>query len=294
MKSAARNLPSMITICGIVTVPMLAWFSTHNDPPWLTMWSVAAAEFSALKLMSLAGLWRSAPPGRGLGYLALWPGMDARAFLASEPAPRPAGRELAFALVKFALGLGLCAWTAANATTAPVLVVGWAGMVGIVFALHFGFFHVGSWVWRSAGVTARPIMDAPVLARSVAEFWGARWNLAFADNARRFVLRPLARRIGAAWAGAVVFLVSGFVHETVISLPARGGWGGPTLYFLLQAAGAAVEKSAVGRRLGLGAGARGRAWTLFVAAAPAPLLLHSPFVEKVIVPFFQFLAELLT
>ena len=85
--------------------------------------------------------------------------------------------------------------------------------------------------------------------------------------------------------------MSGLVHETVISLPARGGWGGPTLYFLLQAAGAGIEKNAVGRRLGLGAGVRGRAWMLLVTAAPLPLLLHAAFTDRVIMPMLQAAAK---
>ena len=90
-----------------------------------------------------------------------------------------------------------------------------------------------------------------------------------------------------------MFLLSGLVHETVISLPARGGWGGPTLYFVLQGLGAAFERSATGVCLGLGRGGRGRLWTLLVAAGALPLLFHTPFARNVIVPFYRSLAALL-
>jgi hypothetical protein len=173
------------------------------------------------------------------------------------------------------------------------MLVGWVGMIGIIFTLHFGLLHVISWLWRRAGVNAPPIMRAPIAADSLADFWGGRWNAAFADAARRFLFRPTVRWLGARGAGAFVFLVSGLVHEVVVSLPARGGWGGPTLYFLIQGAGIAVEKSPLGKYLGLGSGLRGWAWTALCTIAPVTLLFHSPFVHRVIVPLYQTLHDLL-
>jgi len=85
----------------------------------------------------------------------------------------------------------------------------------------------------------------------------------------------------------VVFVVSGLVHESVISVPARGGWGRPTLYFILQGAGIAVEKSALGKKAGLGGGVRGWLWMAVCTGGPVALLFHPPFVHRVIGPFFE-------
>jgi hypothetical protein len=282
-----------LAVVGLGLLPIAVWWCTREAPAWVVMWAIAGAEFFALKLLTLAGLWRTAAAWRIATYLLLWPGMNAKAFLtASLPAARAAtGRELMVAIIKLAFGLAMAAWAAAHVTTVSHLLVGWVGMLGIIFTLHFGLFDFASWAWRHIGVAAMPIMRAPILATSLAEFWGERWNAAFADAARRFLFRPLARRWGAPRAGGLVFLVSGLVHETVISLPAHGGWGGPTLYFLLQAAGINLEKSAVGGRLGLGAGRPGWLWMLLVTAIPLPLLFHVPFAERVIVPFFRYIAK---
>ena len=284
---------SVAAIAAIVAALIIA--SACLALHWLAALGIALSLFYGLKLATLRGCTSEASPRRLLGYLAFWPGMNAPTFLRADlpPPPRPGLAELAFALAKLALGLALAAWATRHADTAPVVVAGWAGMLGVIFTFHFGFFHLLSWGWRRAGVAAPPLMRMPIAARSLAEFWGERWNTAFAEAARRFLLRPLARRWGTAAAGAIVFLVSGVIHELAISLPARGGWGGPTLYFMLQAAGVAAEKSARGRRLGLGAGGRGRLWTLAVTALPLPLLFHAPLVERVVVPLFRFLQEAL-
>ena len=83
----------------------------------------------------------------------------------------------------------------------------------------------------------------------------------------------------------VAFLGSGLIHDLVISLPAQGGYGLPTAYFVLQALGLAVERSSFGQSLGLGKGFAGWSFTLLVAAGPAFWLFHPPFVTRIVVPF---------
>lgn len=134
---------------------------------------------------------------------------------------------------------------------------------------------------------APPIMDWPILASSIAEFWGRRWNLAFRDVTRRYIFRPLVGPVGAAAATMAVFIVSGLVHDLVISVPARGGYGLPTVYFILQGFAILLEHSGFGRRIGLGHGFPGRAFCLAVIVAPLPLLFHMPFVEDVVVPMLR-------
>jgi D-alanyl-lipoteichoic acid acyltransferase DltB (MBOAT superfamily) len=143
------------------------------------------------------------------------------------------------------------------------LIRGWVGMLGIVLLLHFGTFRLLAVIWQSCGIRAIPIMSNPLRSKSLSEFWGKRWNLGFRQLAHDLVFRPLHRRLGAGGAGFLVFVLSGLIHDFVISLPARAGYGLPTLYFALQGIGVAVEpcdrESAVGyswhsSRLGLPSG----------------------------------------
>ena len=84
-----------------------------------------------------------------------------------------------------------------------------------------------------------------------------------------FTFRRLRPVVGASGAAVLVFLASGLIHELVISVPARGGYGLPTGYFLIQGVAVAGERTQVGRRLGLGRGWRGWLFTAVVVAAPA-------------------------
>lgn len=165
-------------------------------------------------------------------------------------------------------------------------------MIGSVLFLHFGVFHLLSCAWRTAGISAPRLMDRPFASTSVSEFWGRRWNVAFRDLTHRFLFRPLASRIGAGRALAVSFLFSAVIHDLVISVPAGGGYGGPSAFFLLQGAAVFVERSRLGRNIGLGHGWRGWLFTVCVLALPVPLLFHPPFVDNVVVPFMAALGAL--
>ena len=149
-------------------------------------------------------------------------------------------------------------------------------MAGLVLLLHFGSFQIVALMWQSAGMNAKPIMSAPLRATSLAEFWGKRWNLGFRQLGYELIFRPLHRVLGVELAGLLVFLVSGLIHDLVISVPARGGYGLPTGYFLLQGAGITMEHSRWGKRLGLAHGARG--WLFMARSFGAGFLALSSLV----------------
>jgi len=183
---------------------------------------------------------------------------------------------------------GVTPWVAQD----HAYLAGWVGMIGIVLALHFGSFHLLSCMWRAAGVQARPLMNRPLTSVGLGEFWGRRWNTAFRDLTHRFLFRPLAPWLGSRGAVFAGFVFSGVVHDLVISVPAKGGYGGPTLFFLVQGVAIVLERGSVGRRLGLGSGWRGWSFTMGSLLAPVVVLFHRPFVERIIVPFLQAIGAL--
>ncbi len=257
-------------------------------PAWAWMWALSIAVFGGFKWATLAqalgeGV-RPAAPWRVPAYLLLWPGMDARGFLTGTAAGRPA-REGAWAALKTGFGAVLLWWVARR--MGSDLLAGWVGMTGLIFLLHFGSFDGLALFWRQQGVDASPLMRAPVRSASLGEFWGRRWNSGFRDLVFGLWFARLKTRYGARTATLTLFLFSGLVHDLVISLPARGGYGLPTAYFLLQGAGLLAEHSR-GLPLARWRGRwQGRVWTWLVVAGPAFWLFHPPFVRRVMLPFFH-------
>jgi hypothetical protein len=263
-----------------------------EEPRWAFMWQLAFAIYVGFKALTW---WTTPAVGvslrRRLGYLIAWPGLDAKAFFDAPCLFRPSLRGWLFAVSKLLLGIVLIAGVYPRLHDANEVVRGWVGMLGVVFVLHFGVFHLLSLAWQSVGVSARPLMDWPILAASVSDFWGNRWNRAFRDLTHRYLFRPLTARFGAKVALVLGFLFSGIIHDLIISVPAGGGYGGPTAFFLLQAAAVFGERSALGQRLGLGHDVRGWAFVLVVLLGPALLLFHPPFVRNVAVPFLDYLTQ---
>ncbi len=258
----------------------------------MEMWGLCLALFGAAKCWVLTVGQPLTRGARG-AFLGLWVGMDAEAFVGGRrPAARPSSNDWMAATGKTLFGVGMASGIARIFAPSHPLVAGWIGMAGLILCLHFGTFHLLALAWRRAGVPVTLLMDRPLRAGTLAEFWGQRWNRAFIRLTRELIFLPASRRWDPRAARWLAFLASGLVHELVISVPARGGWGGPTLYFLLQAAGIAAQRSPAIRRHGWAAGMRGRVWTLLWVGTPAFILFHAAFVERVILPFMHALKAL--
>jgi alginate O-acetyltransferase complex protein AlgI len=227
--------------------------------------------------------------------LFAWSGLDAGSFLGSAPLQdkdRPTLLEWGAAIGRLLAGIVLFWFVAARITGSDNLFTGWIGMTGLILMLHFGAFHLLSCAWRSVGVDAQPIMKRPLTSTSLSEFWSRKWNTAFRDFTYRFLFRPLNKWCGPRWAILVGFIFSRIIHDVVISVPAGGGYGGPTIFFGVQAVGMFVERSRAGRAAGLGKGWRGWMFAMFMLLLPAYGLFHPTFVRNIILPFMHVLGAI--
>jgi predicted DCC family thiol-disulfide oxidoreductase YuxK len=298
---------------ALITLPSAALLVRDHLAPWQFTWLMAAAIFFGCKwLTAWRALQRNADPTlpRTLGYFFAWPGMDAERFLAPTPSRplldrlKPLSLVLSRTQARPAIAnilLGAVLFFGFARFPQQQLLAGWIGMIGMILILHFGLFRLVAAGWHKVGINVEPIMNAPLRSKTVSEFWGRRWNTAFNRLAVELVFRLTVRGLGGRSscdtarrsrrsstlhlsqttmiATLTAFLVSGLIHELVISLPAGAGYGLPTVYFLLQGIGILVEKASPQ--------IRGRIFTVLIIALPAFCLFHPPFVRNVILPFMK-------
>jgi hypothetical protein len=274
----------------LVVLPLGALSLYSLLQPWTFMWILAVSIYFGLKWLT----WRKArgrvphAPWRSIAYLLAWPGMDADSFLDSRKvAPPPRLWDWIRAVLETSLGVILLWVVARNLPQGQTLLRGWIGMLGLILLLHFGTFQILALFWQGLAVTATPIMSAPLRSESLSEFWGKRWNLGFRQLSYDLIFAPLHRILGAGLTTFLVFVVSGLIHDLVISVPARGGYGFPTAYFMLQGLGITIERSPSGKRVGLHRGIRGWLFMAVVTVGPVFWLFHPPFVMHVIIPFMK-------
>lgn len=273
-------------------LPLLALGCRPVLTPWIFMWAMAFAIYAGCKWLTLRtaiGEGTKATRRDQLVYLFLWPGMSIQEFVRdavirkAPPTKNVALGEWLAATIKMLVGIAMVWWLVPAIDPQAWQVRGWIGMVGIILMLHFGSFHLLALVLQLFDYQARPNMNAPLRATSLADFWGRRWNSAFNTLVDRYGFRLLAPRIGAHTALLVVFFVSGLIHEAVITLPAGGGYGLPTVYFLFQALGIFIERTPILRRQPLAK--RLMAWAFIVL--PLGCLFPPIFIRNVILPMLH-------
>lgn len=249
-------------------------------PAWLWMWMLAGSLWIGFKWMNFT---REGGFKRVSKLFAFWIGTDAAAFRKDRVIEGAHRTHWKSGTLFVAVGLVLL--TVILPRVSNTIVAGWVGVTTMLCVFHFGSFALLAAIWRRLGFGVEPIMRAPWMADSLAEFWGPRWNRAFSDWGRLWIFRPLFRKLGLVWGTLAGFFASGIAHEIVVSLPARGGFGLPTIYFMVQGIGVLAQ-----RKFPM---LKGHLVTLLLVLLPAPILFHPPFIREVFVPMTDALLTLL-
>lgn len=131
-----------------------------------------------------------------------------------------------------------------------------------------GGVHV---VYRSLGIVLEPLHRAPVLSRSVQEFWGERWNRIVHQVLLEYCFKPLGRRrlrlaIMSAFAMSallhfwILFVSVGLVRALVMAS-----------FFVIQGVFIVIERKL---RVARWSGLTARAWTVACVLGTSPLFVE--------------------
>jgi hypothetical protein len=157
-------------------------------------------------------------------------------------------------------------------------------LTGLSLILHFGILNLTAASWRFFGVDVKELFRSPFKSKSLKEFWGKRWNVAFSEMTTLIAYRPLKHKLGKPMAVFAAFLLSGVLHEIAISFPVHSGYGLPFLYFVLHGLLMfAEDKFAIVKRI-ISHDVLSHVWVMVWLVLPMPLLFHSAFIERVLAP----------
>ncbi len=236
-------------------------------------WRVTCAFAAGMALLVLclkvvSAMRRRPPPGF---WLTLLPSSvsfrritEGNSSQASHALLRCAGAVLGFAAV------WLTCRGVVNAMGFSKLALGWLAaplvwlMGEVASALH-------QLLWLPSGRLLPAAHGNIFAARTLADFWGRRWNVWMSDWFREIIFLPLRAR--PLLAMFLVFLVSGIIHEAVVNLgfwllTGRSLFGSMMAYFGLQVAGMFVE-----RRWLAGSPRATRFFVWIIVLGPAPLFV---------------------
>ncbi|MEJ1240952.1 membrane bound O-acyl transferase family-domain-containing protein [Chryseolinea sp. T2] len=262
----------------------------NDAPPVVRMAIIVFMQLLSMKLLvSIESypLGNRLSPAQWVAFALGWFGMNPKLF---ERLPGPAlfSRGLAFkglsrivaAVIMLFISFAAGKYSFLAMLFVPQLLL----LTAISLILHFGLLNLSASWWRLLGADVPELFRAPYRSRSLKEFWGRRWNLAFSEMTALILYRPLKSKVGGQAAMMLSFLLSGALHEIAISLPVRSGYGLSMLYFAIHAVAMNLEsRPAFARALNQ---SRGFAfvWVFGMLIIPLPLLFHHQFITHVLEP----------
>ncbi len=178
-------------------------------------------------------------------FLSFLPNFTTMVLRRPEFRPRPAARDTILRLSKVLAGLAAAAavlnWSIAIDWSTHAFILEHSVKATAVFFLATFSFALLVAIHRANGTMARDFSNAPLIARSPADFW-RRYNLILGQLLHEDVFKPVGGRRSPIRGILIAFLVSALVHEYIFSIAIGQVQGFQLLFFLLQ--GIAVAATA--------------------------------------------------
>ncbi len=267
------RMPRILMWVGVVTSLFVMHFVAINETGFLRMILLCNVLLAGMKWVVYRE-W-TLDTGKKLSWCrwwmfsALWFGMEPSCFVGKcrEVEWRSHAVVGALCVLGGILGVWLCCvWQVEN-----IVIL----FVAISMGFHFGMLRLLTAFWRMLGFPVRTLFRNPLVMKGFRDFWGMRWNLAYSQMMARAVKKPLTPIVGEKWSVFAVFVASGLLHELAITVPVQGGYGWPTLFFVINGIITVFEKEK-SWRMGLCCG--------ILLVMGLPYLFGEKFVEEIIIP----------
>lgn len=174
-------------------------------------------------------------------FLFAWPGISVSGFTQRGEVESTTGTRFLEAWITFLCGCAIL-FVVALIGHGDVTALNYVSLFAILLIIHLGLIEVVADGIRLLGFSPNSLFDRPYLSTSLRDFWSVRWNRAFVDMNKIFIMGPLRDKIPLAILTFSIFAVSGVLHEIGISYADGVSWGSPLLYFLIQGIGMEIEK----------------------------------------------------
>lgn len=285
-----KKLARLLAWGIIIATTLFSVLVSQNKPALYRMITIVTLQLISMKSIVMVETYSGKPQltiFQWLCFATTWFGMRPKLFetLISKPLDG-IGALLFKSISRIAFGfflLYLSTKTEAlyihNFYTSDLLM-----LAGMSFILHFGILNLSTLLWRLFGVNLSELFISPYKSKSLKEFWGKRWNMAFSEMTSLIVYKPLIGKVGKATAMIAAFLVSGILHEIAISLPAQAGYGLPLLFFVIHAIGMTLERQVSFIQRIVAHKVYARIWVYTWLLLPMPLLFHPSFLDLVMKP----------
>jgi len=289
-KKAARTISWSIALLSTVTSICV----TIHQPPLLRMILITSIQLLSMKGLVMVETYTGKPrlyPFQWLAFAQGWFGMRPVLF---ETVVSNAQSGVWYFLFKGTSRILLGVLFLFLSTFIPIEILSdLLLLVGLSFILHFGLLNVSTGLWRALGADVKELFIAPYKARSLKEFWGKRWNMAFSEMTASIVYKPLLPVLGKEKSIMASFLFSGILHEIAISFPAQSGYGLPLLYFALHAFLMFAESKMKEIQKIIVHPVWGHVWVMSWQILPLPLLFHKGFIDTVAKPLAHAILHLI-
>jgi hypothetical protein len=281
-------------VIAFVTIIFSTWVSEHESP--LTrMIVLVLLQLMSMKILVVVETYSSMNNLRFIQWVAFslgWFGMKPSLFESFPSGSLPYSQLLLKGLTRIIVGF-LLLYLSTQVIGSEIVHIFFLKelllLAGLSFILHFGILNLSAASWRMMGVNVGELFRSPYRSKSLKEFWGKRWNIAFSEMTALVAYRPLKATIGAEKAITVSFLFSGLLHEVAISLPVKAGYGLPMLYFIIHAVAMRLEaRSTIVQKI-IRHRILSHVWVVTFLILPMPLLFHRKFVLHVLEPLRDWL-----